>query len=1729
MNKRSFLFLLILILASPPVRAHGAVLDGFRINDAGSVKISGAGIRAVAVQPWDGKIVIGGEFTIAGGTPQISLKNLARINTDGTLDAGFTPAPNGGAVNSIVIQRDQNLIYVGGSFNSVTSKDGLKGRNGLARLKSGDGTVDDFNPATQAGTVINALTLHPDARSILVGGSFTQMAGVSCSNIAMVSVSSPNDGMLTGSFSAGTSDAVDGGAVNAILLQDGMVLVGGSFSTPRPYLARFDASGARDRNFLAAPGAAVRSLALQADGKIVLGGDFTWIASVEDPGGRERKYLARLQSNGTLDDFNPSANDYVTSIVVQPDGRILAGGDFTKIGPSATARNRVARFKPDGSLDGSINPDADAVINAIALQPDGKFLVAGGFSTAAGKARTRLARFYFNGALDDDASPLDPSLAGDVMTLSLQPDGSTTIAGLIRAAPPEVGGRVAKLNANLSLDNSFGPGLCLTNQVNVQALQPDGNLIVGGWFPLVNGATQKYVTRLDATGTPDATFASYFNGLSRLAPNSRVQALALLPRGSRMSKETWSEGRLLAKNSPLDDGMVYLGGVFKSLDAGNQTIYLVRVKMNGELDTTFNPPLLDGIVYSVVIQPDDRILIGGDFTGRIMRLETNGDRDESFKPLVPDYAITSIGLQKDGQILIAGAFTKLESATQSIVRYNIARLNNLRRLLDDGSMADDGSVDLSFQVEPIDNLYGESMLNGFSLQSDGSMLLYGFFDQVRDGSTTKTLDCVARVGTGGKLDDLSLFAFKPANRRLGLVNVINLQADGKIVVGGGFTVLRDSAPTNNLARFSNGWATQELSLEGSAITWLRTGTGPELWGVTFEESGNPEGPWTFLGRGESIPGGWGLGGQGLVPSQNRYLRARGYVVGSGGNSSGSIMESVRLYYLKQTKKAITITSGDASREYGAENSPLISNFSMIGSLASGDVISGITVSSAATATAPVGSYELTPIAALFGSGSADHYDITYKPGTLTVIKKNASVKPTAASKSYGDPDPPALHGTLSGFLPDDLVSATYSRTPGERAGLYSIVATLAPAGVLGNYDITYQAANLIINRKPATVSALAKGKTYGGVDPELTVAHSGFLVGDLGAGKISFTTARAAGENAGTYDITPMASDDGTVLLANYACSYLPGTFAISKSPLAVTADNKSRTYLAANPQLTASYQGFVRGDSAAAISGGPDLWTAATPASPAGSYGIIASLGTLAARNYSFILANGALSVTKSCQEIVFPALGERTFGDPPFEIGASACSGLGITFASSDPRVATISGNLLTITGAGSVVITASQGGSDNLDRAPDVSQTVIVHRGGQTVSFPSLARKVLGDPPFLLKATASSGLPVSYQSSDRGVVEITGSMVTIVGAGTAVITALQPGNGNYNPALPASQPLTVALEGVPPRLQLSTLSSGSITANPVLNIMGVAGDDSGIASLTVNGADLTDRAALFSAAVPLCVGDNSIEVTAQDGAGNRTTETVSITLEAGAPEISLRTPADNSVTNAPLFVASGTVSPGSRVTLGVNGAALQILIVAEGAFTGSGYLEPGVNTIELSAALSGRVSGVKRSVILAPGKPSVAIMDPVQDLRTEKDSITIRGEVGGEVASVVLDLGGEGFSPVLQAGLFQQIIPLAHPGEFRITVRATDIVGNSSVAQRNIIRVDRIMGDLDGDGYVDIGDAVAALRISLGMDQATTWALAHGDLAPLVNGAPHPDGKIDVGDLLVLLRKIVGLVDF
>jgi hypothetical protein len=167
-----------------------------------------------------------------------------------------------------------------------------------------------------------------------------------------------------------------------------------------------------------------------------------------------------------------------------------------------------------------------------------------------------------------------------------------------------------------------------------------------------------------------------------------------------------------------------------------------------------------------------------------------------------------------------------------------------------------------------------------------------------------------------------------------------------------------------------------------------------------------------------------------------------------------------------------------------------------------------------------------------------------------------------------------------------------------------------------------------------------------------------------------------------------------------------------------------------------------------------------------------------------------------KTAQTITFGELPAKTFGDANFNLEGTSSSLLGVSYTSSDPNVATVSGSTVTIHGAGTTNITATQAGNDIFGPATEVVRELVVNKKDQTLTFAALPAVEPGTPAVSLVASATSNLPVTFTSSDNTVAEISGTTVVPVGQGTATITATQPGNANYNPAPAIERSFTVAL---------------------------------------------------------------------------------------------------------------------------------------------------------------------------------------------------------------------------------------------------------------------------------------------------------------------------------------------
>ena len=324
-----------------------------------------------------------------------------------------------------------------------------------------------------------------------------------------------------------------------------------------------------------------------------------------------------------------------------------------------------------------------------------------------------------------------------------------------------------------------------------------------------------------------------------------------------------------------------------------------------------------------------------------------------------------------------------------------------------------------------------------------------------------------------------------------------------------------------------------------------------------------------------------------------------------------------------------------------------------------------TYTRAAGETVAGGPYHIT--ATLSPAGVLGNYNITNNGADFTVNKKNASVTPNAASKTYGDPDP-ALTGTLTGFLPADGVTASYSRTAGETvAGSpYTISATLSPPAALGNYSITYNTANFTINKKDATWTTNPNSKTYGDSEPvPLTTGNgSGFLTSD----GVTATYNRAAGENASppTYHITATLSATVSGALNNYNITNAGAEFTINKRNATWTTNAASKTYgdNDLNPLTTGSGSGFLPSDNLTAT------YSRAAGETVAGSpYHITATLSPAGVLGNYNITNTGADFTIIAKVASVTPDASSKTYGDadPTFTgtlVGFLAADGVTATY---------------------------------------------------------------------------------------------------------------------------------------------------------------------------------------------------------------------------------------------------------------------------------------------------------------------------------------------------------------------------------------------------------------------------------------------------------------------------------
>jgi uncharacterized delta-60 repeat protein len=352
---------------------------------------------------------------------------------------------------------------------------------------------------------------------------------------------------------------------------------------------------------------------------------------------------------------DPGTSSYVNTIAIQPDGKIVIGGDFTAC--NGATRGHIARLNADGTLDAGFatGAGADGMLNVIALQSDGKMFVGGLYNNYNGTRRSSMAKLDSAGALDTSFGGTYGAY-GSVYAIAIQSDGKIVIGGSFTQYITTARGCLARLNTNGSVDTGFAAGAGANNNVNAVALQTDGKVIIGGDFTAYDGTSRGYIARLNADGTLDTGFDV------GVGADNRIYALALQ-----------------------NDGKIIIAGSFSNYD-GVGAEKVARLNADGSLDTSFSTGTgPSGGVRAVAIQADGKIVIAGDFSmcnltsrGCLARLNANGTLDTGFLATGagatnnPFAYLHSAVLQGDGKIIIGGSFTSYNG----VARGNIARVRN---------------------------------------------------------------------------------------------------------------------------------------------------------------------------------------------------------------------------------------------------------------------------------------------------------------------------------------------------------------------------------------------------------------------------------------------------------------------------------------------------------------------------------------------------------------------------------------------------------------------------------------------------------------------------------------------------------------------------------------------------------------------------------------------------------------------------------------------------------------------------------------------------------------------------------------------------------------------------------------------------------------------------------------------------------------------------------------------
>lgn len=711
------------------------------------------------------------------------------------LDLAFNAAPSfnlsTASAKGQIVQPDGKVIVWGRNLNSDTF---IKGQ--IVRLNT-DGTVDNtFNYCNCHLPEIGGLALQPDGKMVI---SYTDTPFSPAA--ARIGYRLNSDGSLDGSYQTAFSGDIQ--AMRVITVQtDGKIYYEETYGGQNyRRVGRYNSNGSLDGSFtkIALTGATILSdLRLSPDGKMYVG---YRNAQTNLP------VLRRFNSDGSQDGTWTDAgylggSTNLSTIDLQPDGKVLAGGTFTSVSGHLTTN--VVRFLTTGAVDTTFSSSGfTSGGSTVRYLSTGKVLFR---ATRSGDSTFKIYRLNSDGTQDGtwsrpgtgELSQTKDAYSEEISKIIESQDlsaGASSVyaqnrfvldslerAVFLGSQVSDPVNRFYRMETTGDLDPGFNSNSGEFAVVRALGIQSDGKVVMTGAFDLMSGTGRSGIARVNTDGSIDTTFN----------PGTGIPHANFIP------------GRVLIQS----DGKIIVDnvGMYNGAPTGN----LIRINSDGTRDTSYTPSVSS--INAAVLQSDGKLLIGGNFTtvngaakSRIARLNADGTTDTSFAPVLGQansglISVRGMAVQSDGKIIIGGRF----GSVNGFAKPDFARLNA------------DGTLDSSFDPGSSGPASLANHVRGVYFQSDGKVLVqYAPGDGDTGNSPKVTLE---RRNANGSFDPTFrpiIFGRSPNSVEL---NSVLSRADGNIFVGGAFSVANGVAVRDFIWVDSSGRVNNRFFRRGTAST-----------------------------------------------------------------------------------------------------------------------------------------------------------------------------------------------------------------------------------------------------------------------------------------------------------------------------------------------------------------------------------------------------------------------------------------------------------------------------------------------------------------------------------------------------------------------------------------------------------------------------------------------------------------------------------------------------------------------------------------------------------------------------------------------------------------------------------------------------------------------------------------------------------------------------------------------